>query len=110
MLVIHGTDVGLLALFAAPGVVFLVIELLIVARTDARGGCFVPIGIAAFLLYLMWTGSLSATGWDTLGWAFLMIIAGSALAGSLLGGGAGVIFRILRRRKEGRPHEQNKTV
>lgn len=110
MLVIHGIDVGLLALFAAPGVVFLVIELLIVARTNTVGGCFVPIGIAVFLLLLMWVEYSTATGWDTLGWWVLMILAGSALAGSLLGGGVGVIFRILRRRKEGRPHEQNKTV
>lgn len=100
MLVINGTDVGILTLLAAPGVIFLVIELLITALTNAKGGCFVLIGIAAVLLFLMWTGYLSATGWDGIGWAFLMMLAGSALAGSLLGGGVGLVFRKLRGRME----------
>lgn len=100
MPIINGTDVGLLALLAAPGVIFLVIELLIVAFTNAKGGRFVPIGIAAFLLFLTWTGYLSATGWGGIGWAFLMIPAGSALAGSLLGWLPGWL---IRRRKEQKP-------
>lgn len=110
MWIIHGTDVGMLALFAAPGVIFLVIELLIVARTYAAGGCFVPIGIAAFLFFLMWAGYATADGWDRIGWVFLTALAGSALAGSLLGGGIGLVFRILRRRKEQRNHEADQTI
>lgn len=51
MLTINGVDVGLLTFLAVPGVIFLVIEWLIVALANTKGGCFVPIGIAAFLFF-----------------------------------------------------------
>lgn len=91
----------LLLFLVLPGVLFLAAELLIVARTRARAGCFVL--FAAGLAALLWTlwGYTTATGWDTLGWAFLAAVALSALAGALLGGGVGLFLRRRKRKKEG---------
>ena len=68
------------------------------ARPWAEGGRFLLPGGAGGTLLITAVGYQSATGWDTIGWGYLMLLAGAALAGSLLGLGAGTL---LRRRGEG---------
>ena len=95
----------LVLLLILAGAVFLVLELLMVARTRAKVGCFIlpAVALAAFL-WTLWRSS-TAMGWDSLGWAFLSIAALSALIGALVGGAVGVVLRRRKRKKEGQDAE-----
>jgi len=82
-----------------PGLVLLIAEGLIVSLTIAEKGCLVlPIlAVVTFLLTLL--GCETASGWDNLAWGIYAMMAGSGVIGALLGGGIGLLVRVLLRRK-----------
>lgn len=80
------------------GIVLLVLEGLIVGLTNVDMGRFVFPVLAGFAFFITVMGCITATGWDSLGWGILSMIAGSGLLGSLLGLGIGQLFHRLKRR------------
>lgn len=69
-----------------PCVILFVVEVLLVARTELRAGCFVVPGLAAAAALIAWLESTATPGWDGLEWGIYAVLAASGLIGALLGG------------------------
>ena len=66
------------------------------ARPWAGGSRFLLPGASGGLLVLAGMGYLSAVGWDTIGWGYLVLLAGALLMGALVGLAAGTAIRKMR--------------